>query len=125
MLERAGVPGAPPLLCQGRGTRWLGSGTVAAVVLGLQGLPSSSPPTEEDFGKGPWLAMKTEMGLDERDPGCFLRTYSVVMVLRKVRGHQDWGLSFPALPLPLVGRGLSWAARTCPTALRGFPGTSV
>ncbi|XP_065712355.2 homologous recombination OB-fold protein isoform X2 [Patagioenas fasciata] len=48
-----------------------------------EGLPSSSPPTEEDFGKGPWLAMKTEMGLDERDPGCFLRTYSVVMVLRK------------------------------------------
>ncbi|XP_049656862.1 homologous recombination OB-fold protein isoform X2 [Accipiter gentilis] len=48
-----------------------------------EGLPSSSPPTEEDFGKGPWLAMKTELGLDERDPGCFLRTYSVVMVLRK------------------------------------------
>ncbi|KAK2522278.1 hypothetical protein Q9966_012475 [Columba livia] len=48
-----------------------------------EGLPSSSLPTEEDFGKGPWLAMKTEMGLDERDPGCFLRTYSVVMVLRK------------------------------------------
>ncbi|CAM9846761.1 unnamed protein product [Bubo scandiacus] len=48
-----------------------------------KGLPSSSPPTEEDFGKGPWLAMKTELGLDERDPGCFLRTYSVVMVLRK------------------------------------------
>ncbi|XP_075579117.1 LOW QUALITY PROTEIN: homologous recombination OB-fold protein [Pelecanus crispus] len=48
-----------------------------------EGLPSSSPPTEEDFGKGPWLAMKTELGLDERDPSCFLRTYSVVMVLRK------------------------------------------
>ncbi|KAM6114806.1 homologous recombination OB-fold protein [Phoenicopterus ruber ruber] len=48
-----------------------------------EGLPSSSPPTEEDFGKGPWLAMKTELELDERDPGCFLRTYSVVMVLRK------------------------------------------
>ncbi|XP_059691269.1 LOW QUALITY PROTEIN: homologous recombination OB-fold protein-like [Gavia stellata] len=48
-----------------------------------EGLPSSSPPTEEDFGKGPWLAMKTELGLDERDPGCFLRTYSVIMVLRK------------------------------------------
>ncbi|XP_029820340.1 uncharacterized protein C17orf53 homolog [Manacus vitellinus] len=27
--------------------------------------------------------MKTELGLDERDPGCFLHTYSVVMVLRK------------------------------------------
>ncbi|KAM6238645.1 homologous recombination OB-fold protein isoform 2-T2 [Porphyrio hochstetteri] len=48
-----------------------------------EGLPSSSPPMEEDFGKGPWLAMKTELGLDERDPNCFLRTYSVVMVLRK------------------------------------------
>ncbi|XP_064030310.1 homologous recombination OB-fold protein [Pogoniulus pusillus] len=45
-------------------------------------LPSSSPPTE-DFGKGPWLAMKAELKLDERDPSCFLRTYSVVMVLRK------------------------------------------
>ncbi|XP_053944691.1 homologous recombination OB-fold protein [Cuculus canorus] len=48
-----------------------------------EGLPGSSLPAEEDFGKGPWLAMKTELGLDERDPGCFLRTYSVVMVLRK------------------------------------------
>ncbi|XP_030364580.1 uncharacterized protein C17orf53 homolog isoform X4 [Strigops habroptila] len=48
-----------------------------------EGLPSSSLPSEEDFGKGPWLAMKTELELDERDPGCFLRTYSVVMVLRK------------------------------------------
>lgn len=51
-----------------------------------QELPSSPQPPEEDFGRGPWLAMKTELGLDERDPGCFLRTYSVVMVLRKVRG---------------------------------------
>ncbi|XP_054505569.2 homologous recombination OB-fold protein isoform X2 [Agelaius phoeniceus] len=49
-----------------------------------QALPSSPLPTEEDFGKGPWLAMKTELGLDERDPSCFLHTYSVVMVLRKV-----------------------------------------
>ncbi|XP_061874372.1 homologous recombination OB-fold protein [Colius striatus] len=49
----------------------------------MEELPSSSLPAEEDFGKGPWLAMKTELGLDERDPGCFLRTYSVVMVLRK------------------------------------------
>ncbi|XP_053820967.1 homologous recombination OB-fold protein [Vidua chalybeata] len=48
-----------------------------------QALPSSLLPTEEDFGKGPWLAMKTELGLDERDPSCFLHTYSVVMVLRK------------------------------------------
>ncbi|XP_077644486.1 homologous recombination OB-fold protein [Lonchura striata] len=48
-----------------------------------QALPSSPLPTEEDFGKGPWLAMKTELGLDERDPSCFLHSYSVVMVLRK------------------------------------------
>ncbi|XP_038019325.1 homologous recombination OB-fold protein isoform X2 [Motacilla alba alba] len=48
-----------------------------------QALSSSPLPSEEDFGKGPWLAMKTELGLDERDPGCFLHTYSVVMVLRK------------------------------------------
>ncbi|XP_050183637.1 homologous recombination OB-fold protein isoform X2 [Myiozetetes cayanensis] len=48
-----------------------------------QALPSSPLATEEDFGKGPWLAMKTELGLDERNPGCFLHTYSVVMVLRK------------------------------------------
>ncbi|XP_071433464.1 homologous recombination OB-fold protein isoform X2 [Pithys albifrons albifrons] len=48
-----------------------------------QALPSSPLPTEEDFGKGPWLAMKKELRLDERDPGCFLHTYSVVMVLRK------------------------------------------
>ncbi|KAJ7396381.1 G protein-activated inward rectifier potassium channel 1 [Pitangus sulphuratus] len=50
---------------------------------GEQALPSSPLATEEDFGKGPWLAMKTELGLDERNPGCFLHTYSVVMVLRK------------------------------------------
>lgn len=29
--------------------------------------------------------MKMELGLDEKDPSCFLHTYSVVMVLRKVR----------------------------------------
>ncbi|XP_068775576.1 homologous recombination OB-fold protein isoform X2 [Struthio camelus] len=55
----------------------------ALAKLRTEELPGSSPPTEEDFGKGPWLAMKTELGLDERDPSCFLRTYSVVMVLRK------------------------------------------
>ena len=40
---------------------------------------------EEDFGRGPWLAMKSALGLEERDPTCFLCTYSIVMVLRKVR----------------------------------------
>nr|XP_023684934.1 uncharacterized protein C17orf53 homolog isoform X1 [Paramormyrops kingsleyae] len=38
---------------------------------------------EEDFTRGPWAAMKAEMGLDEQNPACFLHTYSVVMVLRK------------------------------------------
>lgn len=70
-----------------------------------QALPSSPLPTEEDFGKGPWLAMKTELGLDERDPSCFLHTYSVVMVLRKVR------IQPPALPSALgaaCGAGNLW-----------------
>lgn len=40
---------------------------------------------EEDFGRGPWLTMKSTLGLDERDPTCFLCTYSIIMVLRKVR----------------------------------------
>lgn len=33
--------------------------------------------------------MKAEMGLEERNPSCFLHSYSVVMVLRKV---SDWRL---------------------------------
>ncbi|XP_056609024.1 homologous recombination OB-fold protein [Triplophysa dalaica] len=45
---------------------------------------SSSQGSEEDeFSRGPWAVMKTEMGLDERNPSCFLHSYSVVMVLRK------------------------------------------
>lgn len=55
----------------------------AVAKLRAEGLPGPPPPSDEDFGKGPWLTMKTELGVDERDPGCFLRTYSVVMVLRK------------------------------------------
>ncbi|KAM3598686.1 uncharacterized protein V6R79_021272 [Siganus canaliculatus] len=47
-------------------------------------LPSqSSQPDEDDFSGGAWAAMKAEMGLDERNPTCFLHSYSVVMVLRK------------------------------------------
>ncbi|XP_036306853.1 homologous recombination OB-fold protein [Pipistrellus kuhlii] len=46
-------------------------------------VPSSQTSAEEDFQRGPWLAMKTALGLDERDPTCFLCTYSIVMVLRK------------------------------------------
>ncbi|KAM9209845.1 homologous recombination OB-fold protein [Dugong dugon] len=44
---------------------------------------SSQASVEEDFGRGPWLTMKSSLGLDERDPTCFLCTYSIVMVLRK------------------------------------------
>lgn len=44
---------------------------------------SSQASVEEDFGRGPWLTMKSALGLDERDPTCFLSTYSIVMVLRK------------------------------------------
>lgn len=44
---------------------------------------SSQTSVEEDFGRGPWLTMKSALGLDERDPACFLCTYSIVMVLRK------------------------------------------
>ncbi|XP_051034286.1 homologous recombination OB-fold protein [Phodopus roborovskii] len=44
---------------------------------------SSQGSVEEDFGRGPWLTMKSALGLDDRDPTCFLYTYSIVMVLRK------------------------------------------
>ncbi|XP_028636498.1 uncharacterized protein C17orf53 homolog isoform X2 [Grammomys surdaster] len=44
---------------------------------------SSQGSAEEDFGRGPWLTMKSALGLDERDPTCFLHTCSIVMVLRK------------------------------------------
>ncbi|XP_062389052.1 homologous recombination OB-fold protein [Sardina pilchardus] len=46
-------------------------------------VPSSQAPDEEDFSGGAWAAMKAEMGLDEKNPSCFLHSYSVVMVLRK------------------------------------------
>ncbi|XP_037742913.1 homologous recombination OB-fold protein isoform X2 [Chelonia mydas] len=55
----------------------------ALAKLRTEEVPSSQQPIEEDFGKGPWIAMKTDLRLDERDPSCFLRTYSVAMVLRK------------------------------------------
>ncbi|KAG7268322.1 hypothetical protein CRUP_035070 [Coryphaenoides rupestris] len=55
-------------------------------------LPSqcSGSPSEEDelSSSGPWGAMKADMGLDERNAGCFLHTYSVVMVLRKAALRQ-------------------------------------
>ncbi|XP_042638803.1 homologous recombination OB-fold protein [Orycteropus afer afer] len=43
----------------------------------------SQSSAEDDFGRGPWLTMKSALGLDERDPTCFLCTYSIIMVLRK------------------------------------------
>ncbi|KAJ8251037.1 hypothetical protein GJAV_G00216540 [Gymnothorax javanicus] len=46
-------------------------------------VPSSQASDEGEFAGGPWATMKAEMGLDERNPACFLRSYSVVMVLRK------------------------------------------
>ncbi|KAL1779207.1 hypothetical protein HispidOSU_013003 [Sigmodon hispidus] len=49
---------------------------------------SSQGSLEEDFGRGPWLTMKTALGLDEQDPACFLHTYSIVMVLRKAALRQ-------------------------------------
>ncbi|XP_027283753.1 homologous recombination OB-fold protein isoform X2 [Cricetulus griseus] len=45
---------------------------------------SSQGSVEEDFGRGPWLTMKSSLGLDDGDPACFLYTYSIVMVLRKI-----------------------------------------
>ncbi|XP_054463124.1 homologous recombination OB-fold protein isoform X2 [Anoplopoma fimbria] len=44
---------------------------------------SNSQSEEDEFIGGAWAAMKAEMGLDERNPSCFLHSYSVVMVLRK------------------------------------------
>ncbi|XP_055982542.1 homologous recombination OB-fold protein [Sorex fumeus] len=49
---------------------------------------SSQTSVEEDFGRGPWLTMKSALGLDERDPACFLCSYSIVMVLRKAALRQ-------------------------------------
>ncbi|XP_051572763.1 homologous recombination OB-fold protein-like [Myxocyprinus asiaticus] len=49
---------------------------------------SSQMSEEEEFSKGPWAVMKSEMGLDEKNPSCFLNSYSVVMVLRKAALRQ-------------------------------------
>lgn len=46
-------------------------------------VPTSQTSDDDDFSGGAWAAMKSEMGLDERNPSCFLHSYSVVMVLRK------------------------------------------
>ncbi|KAG1964448.1 homologous recombination OB-fold protein-like isoform X2 [Pimephales promelas] len=49
---------------------------------------SSQVSEEEEFSRGPWAVMKSEMGLDEKNPSCFLHLYSVVMVLRKAALRQ-------------------------------------
>ncbi|XP_043910887.1 homologous recombination OB-fold protein [Protopterus annectens] len=48
-----------------------------------QEVTSTQQSGDEDFGRGPWMMMKTEQKLNEKDPFCFLRTCSVIMVLRK------------------------------------------
>ncbi|KAL6044589.1 hypothetical protein STEG23_035217, partial [Scotinomys teguina] len=55
----------------------------ALAKLQTENVASSQESVEDDFGRGPWLTMKSALGLDERDPTCFLSTYSIVMVLRK------------------------------------------
>ncbi|XP_036923687.1 homologous recombination OB-fold protein [Sturnira hondurensis] len=58
---------------------------------------SSQASVEDDFGRGPWLTMKSALGLDERDPTCFLCTYSIVMVLRKAALKQLPGNKVPSM----------------------------
>ncbi|XP_060704851.1 homologous recombination OB-fold protein [Hemiscyllium ocellatum] len=48
-----------------------------------QEVPGSQQSVEDDFGRGPWATMKADLRLDEEDADCFLRSYSIVMVLRK------------------------------------------
>ncbi|XP_051571161.1 homologous recombination OB-fold protein-like [Myxocyprinus asiaticus] len=43
---------------------------------------------EEEFSSGPWTVMKSEMGLNEKNPSCFLNSHSIVMVLRKAALRQ-------------------------------------
>ncbi|XP_063107750.1 homologous recombination OB-fold protein isoform X2 [Cavia porcellus] len=58
---------------------------------------STQTPVEEDFGRGPWLAMKAALGLDDGDPTCFLRTCSVAVVLQKAALRQLPGNKVPAM----------------------------
>ncbi|KAI5629409.1 hypothetical protein C0J50_2341, partial [Silurus asotus] len=51
-------------------------------------VPNSQGNDEEEFSVGPWATMKAEMGLNERNPSCFLNSYSIVMVLRKAALRQ-------------------------------------
>ncbi|XP_076851892.1 homologous recombination OB-fold protein [Brachyhypopomus gauderio] len=60
-------------------------GAVARLRNEVPGPPVSE---EEEFSGGVWAAMKAELGLDERNPLCFLHSYSIVMVLRKAALRQ-------------------------------------
>ncbi|XP_063156662.1 homologous recombination OB-fold protein isoform X1 [Candoia aspera] len=55
----------------------------AVAKLRTEEMPISQQTIEEEFERGPWVAMKNELDLDEGDPSCFLRLYSISMVLRK------------------------------------------
>ncbi|XP_053556035.1 homologous recombination OB-fold protein [Bombina bombina] len=43
----------------------------------------SNQQSVDEYIRGPWAKLKADFGVDERDPACFLCSYSVVMVLRK------------------------------------------
>ncbi|XP_039215043.1 homologous recombination OB-fold protein isoform X1 [Crotalus tigris] len=55
----------------------------AVAKLRTEEMPISQQTIEEEFERGPWVAMKNELDLDEGDPSCFLQMYSISMILRK------------------------------------------
>ncbi|XP_026535577.1 uncharacterized protein C17orf53 homolog isoform X2 [Notechis scutatus] len=55
----------------------------AVAKLRTEEMSISQQTIEEEFERGPWVAMKNEFNLDEGDPSCFLQIYSISMVLRK------------------------------------------
>ncbi|XP_032093839.1 uncharacterized protein C17orf53 homolog [Thamnophis elegans] len=55
----------------------------AVAKLRTEEMSISQQTIEEEFERGPWVAMKNEFDLDEGDPSCFLQMYSISMVLRK------------------------------------------
>uniref|UniRef100_A0A6I8N2N4 Homologous recombination OB-fold protein OB-fold domain-containing protein n=1 Tax=Ornithorhynchus anatinus TaxID=9258 RepID=A0A6I8N2N4_ORNAN len=69
----------------------------ALAKLRTEDIPASQSVPGEDFGHGPWQTMKAELGLDERDPSCFLRAFSIVMVLRKAALKQLPGNKVPRM----------------------------
>uniref|UniRef100_A0A672SGA3 Si:dkey-260c8.8 n=1 Tax=Sinocyclocheilus grahami TaxID=75366 RepID=A0A672SGA3_SINGR len=77
----AGPAGALPIQVSGR--------SLVDIVVSVPQTPAhgavarlrSNVSEEEEFSRGPWAVMKTEMGLDEKNPSCFLYSYSVVMAV--------------------------------------------